>query len=162
MLFSSKQTVHSFRIMCGEKIKQADTVKYIGRCMEYKPSWNNQINLIKRNIASDCNVLFKLSRGASISMLSTLHVTIYLHPLCRILLWGSANQGKTAPTTHTAQPFFLRIYFSANMLNLSSICKLELAKLIYNIHHWILPSHFVERLQPVSYTHLTLPTTSRV
>ena len=50
------------------------------------------------------------------------------------------------------------IYFSANILNLSSIYKFEIAKPIYNIRHGILPSHFVERLQPIPQHPHTYPT----
>ena len=137
----------------NHQIKREQSVKYLGVIVGEKLNWSSHLKQIETKLAFASSVICKTRNILSLNTLKLLYYSFaYTHLSYCVTAWGSATTSHLKPI-YVKQNNILRnmtfsnydaqvspIYKRLNFLKAQDIYKLELAKLMHEFHHGLLPS----------------------
>ena len=165
----SKETLdlEDFQIILnGIKLQQASSVKYLGIFIDRNLNWSSHVASLKSKLACCAQILYKLRCLVSIDILKVLYFSFaYCHLQYCVVSWGHTNHS-VLQSLNVLHNNLLRImtfsrytchvtplYKNLQLLKLTDIYNLELAKLMHKFHYGMLPATYNNLFQLTSQIH---------
>ena len=140
----------------GKPLERCTSYKYLGIVIDDKLKWNDHIDYICKKISKSCGALAKMRHCASLELLREIYYAlIYSYVRYGISIWGNAPESTLNPLkilNHRAARImtfapFGRLDISPllnylEILDITDICKLETAKLLFKIKNELIPAVF--------------------
>jgi len=168
----------SFQIKINDSCFQRTTcAKYLGGLIDSSLDWSSHMQYIKSKLVRASYLFYKMRNVVSVDALQMLYFSlVHCHLKHCIGSWGTATNSVLQPlevvynnilqtiTYNNFRCHITPLYKSLNILKLHNIHTLELAKLMHEFHHEMLPTSFKDLFQKMAevYCHNTRQPTETI